>query len=92
MDFWNSLYIEGNGIIEKELNLKISKYIADRLDDLGIENTLVRDTDITINPTERVNNVLSAFGKGEDVIVLSNHLNAGGGLGAEVIYSLRNDS
>ena len=44
----------GNGIIEKDLNLEISKYMSDRLDELGIDNTLIRDSDITIEPNERV--------------------------------------
>ena len=80
----------GNGIIEKDLNLKISKYIYDRLKDLGIDVKLTRDTDETLSPTERVNRVLNAFGNSSDVLVISNHINAGGGDGAEVIYALRN--
>lgn len=35
--------------------------------------------------------ILNAFGNNEDVIVLSNHINAGGGEGAEVVYALRNE-
>ena len=81
----------GNGIVEKDLTLKISKYIKKRLDELGIESTLTREDDITLNPTDRVNKVLSLYGNDSDVIVLSNHINAGGGDGAEVIYALRND-
>lgn len=80
-----------NGIVEKDLTLKISNYIKKRLDDLGIENSITRDSDITLDPTDRVNKVLSFYGNGDDVIVLSNHINAGGGDGAEVIYALRND-
>lgn len=81
----------GNGIIEKDLNLKISKYIADRLDDLGIENTLVRSSDTTINPSERVRLVKEPYGNTSDVLVVSNHINAGGGDGSEFIYALRNN-
>ena len=80
----------GNGIIEKDLNLKISKYIYDRLKDLGVDVKITRDTDETLSPTERVNRVLNAFGNSSDVLVVSNHINAGGGDGAEVIYALRN--
>ncbi len=80
-----------NGIIEKDLTLKISKYIKNRLDDLGIESTLTRDSDITLNPTDRVNKVLDIYGNDSDIIVISNHINAGGGDGAEVIYALRNN-
>ena len=81
----------GNGIIEKDLNLKISKYIYDRLKDLGVDVKITRDTDETLTPTERVNRVLNAFGNSSDVLVISNHINAGGGDGAEVIYALRNN-
>lgn len=68
----------GNGILEKEYTLKISKYISDRLNQLGIENALTRDSDITLNQTDRVNKIKSLFGTDKDVIVVSNHLNAGG--------------
>jgi LysM repeat protein len=63
----------------------------DKLKALGIPVTLTRDSDITLTPTERVNRILDAYGNREDVIVVSNHINAGGGDGAEVIYALRND-
>ena len=81
----------GNGIIEKNLTLNISKYIYDRLRNLGVPVTMTRTTDETISPTERVNRILNAYGDNNDVIVVSNHINAGGGDGAEVIYALRND-
>ena len=81
----------GNGIIEKDLNLKISKYIFDRLKELGADVYITRDSDETISPTDRVNRVKNAFGNSSDVVVISNHINAGGGDGAEVIYALRNN-
>lgn len=81
----------GNGIYEKDYNLRISKYMYDRFKELGIPVTLTRDADINLTPSERANKVLSAYGNSPDVIVISNHLNAGGGDGAEVIYALRND-
>ena len=68
-----------NGIIEKDLNLLISKYMYDRLRELGIPSVMTRNTDETLDSTERVNRILNAFGNGEDVIVVSNHINAGGG-------------
>ena len=80
----------GNGIVEKEYTLKISQYIYDRLRDLGLDVKMTRTTDETLSPTERVNRVLNAFGDSSDVLVISNHINAGGGDGAEVIYALRN--
>ena len=64
--------------MEKEYNLKIANYIYDRLKELGIPTYITRSTDETITPTDRVNRILNAFGNSNDVIVLSNHLNAGG--------------
>ena len=82
--------VSGNNF-EKDYALAMSKYLYDRFRELGIPVVLTRDSDITLSPTDRVNNVLNAFGNTEDVIVLSNHLNAGRGTGAEVIYALRNE-
>lgn len=67
-----------NGIVEKEYTLKISNYIKKRLDELGIENSMTRTTDELLDQTTRPKRAQSFYGKGNDVIVLSNHLNAGG--------------
>lgn len=80
----------GNGILEKEYTLKIGNYIKKRLDELGIENAMTRTSDELLDQSTRPKKAQSFFGKGNDVIVLSNHLNAGGGDGAEIIYALRN--
>ena len=82
----------GNGIVEKDLTLQISKYMYDRFRELGIPVTLTRSGDETLDPTARVNRILNAYGNRDDVIVISNHINAGGGDGAEVIYALRNNN
>ena len=82
----------GNGIIEKDLTLKISQYMYDLFKEKGIPVTMTRTTDETLSPTERVNRILNAYGDGKNVIVISNHINAGGGDGAEVIYALRNNN
>ena len=71
----------GNGITEKNLTLEISKYIYDRLKELGVPVYITRTGDETIEPKARVNRILNAFGDNKDVIVLSNHINAGGGDG-----------
>lgn len=67
-----------NGITEKDYTLKISKYIQKRLDDLGIENSMTRIEDETLGPNIRPGRAQSFYGKDKDVIVLSNHINAGG--------------
>lgn len=82
--------INGN-ILEKDLTLKIANYIYDRFNELGIPVKIIRSTDETISPTDRTSRILNAFGNSKDVIVISNHINSGGGEGAEVIYALRND-
>lgn len=79
-----------NGIVEKDYTLKISEYMADRLSELGIPNALTRDSDVTLDSTNRPKRAQSLFGTGNDVILVSNHINAGGGDGAEIIYALRN--
>ena len=80
----------GNSQLEKDFSLKISKYMYDRFKELGIPVEITRDIDITLSPTDRVNKILSFYGNDPNVIVISNHLNAGKGNGAEVIYALRN--
>ncbi len=80
-----------NNIIEKNYNLLISNYIYERLSELGIPVARTRDSDITLTPTERVN-IIRTYANSPSDIVISNHLNAGGGDGAEVIYALRNSS
>ena len=68
----------GSGILEKDYNLLISRYMYDRFRELGIPAYLTRDSDITLNPSDRVREVLSSFGNDPNVVVISNHLNAGG--------------
>ena len=80
-----------NGITEKDYTLKISEYIHNRLDEMGIPNEMSRTSDVTLDSNTRPDKVQSFYGTGEDVIVVSNHINAGGGDGAEIIYALRND-
>ena len=74
----------GNGIIEKELTLKIATYIADRLRGLGADVTLTRDSDETLPKAERIKRILNAFENRDDVILISNHINAGGADGQSV--------
>ena len=68
-----------NNIIEKDYALKISNYIKKRLDELGIQNSMTRTSDELLDQTTRPKRAQSFYGSGSDVIVLSNHLNAGGG-------------
>ena len=80
----------GNNLLEKDYNLLISKYMYDRFKQLVIPVAITRDSDTTLSPTDRVNTILNKFGNSSDAILISNHVNSGGGEGAEVIYALRN--
>lgn len=83
-----------NGVNEKDLTLMIAKYMYERFQQEGIHTTLVRSTDETISPNERVRRILNAYGNNPNVIVISNHINSnetGTAEGAEVIYALRNE-
>lgn len=80
----------GNNLLEKDYNLLISKYMYDRFKQLGVPVAITRDSDTTLSPTDRVNTILNKFGNSSDIILISNHVNSGGGEGAEVIYALRN--
>ena len=82
----------GNGIIEKDYTLLISNYIYNILKNMGADVSIVRVDDETLSPSQRVKRILDFYGNKDDVVVVSNHINAGGGKGAEIIYSLRNNS
>ena len=68
----------GKDLLEKEYNLLISRYMYDRFRELGIPVYLTRDSDTTLNPSDRIKKILSFFGNNPNVVVVSNHLNAGG--------------
>lgn len=80
----------GNNLLEKDYNLLISKYMYDRFKQLGVPVAITRESDTTLSPSDRVNTILNKFGNSSDVILISNHVNSGGGEGSEVIYALRN--
>ena len=62
-----------------------------RLQELNIPVTLIRDEDETLGREERIKRILNAYGNDPNVILISNHINAGGGEGAEIVYALRNE-
>ncbi len=88
----SSIGANSNGIVEKDLTLLISKYIGNRLSELGIENFLVRDNDTTLSDEQRANIIKNKYGDGNNIIVISNRINTGGDNGAEIMYALRNNS
>lgn len=87
----------GNDMLEKDYTLLISEYMYDRFKELGVPVALTRNSDITLSPTERTSKILSEFGNNKDVIVISNHLNAGGANGkivgkvSSILFALKKD-
>ncbi|MEN2766645.1 N-acetylmuramoyl-L-alanine amidase family protein [Ornithinibacillus xuwenensis] len=69
---------------EKDLALKISLYQYERYKELGVPVAITRTTDRTLSPEQRTRIVRESGAK----YCHSNHLNAGGGDGAEVIHSI----
>ena len=82
--------VSGN-LKEKDLTLKAANYMYNRFKELGIPVAITRDTDKTLTRSERLNTMRNTFGNDSKVLVLSNHINAGGGEGAEVVYPLRSN-
>ena len=72
------------GLQEKDFNLRAAQYMAKRFEELGIPVKLTRDSDETLPKSERIRRILNAFGNRDDVILISNHINAGGAEGQSV--------
>lgn len=77
-------YTNGN-IIEKDFNLMISKYIYNRLKELGIDTIMTREGDNSLSDIDRANIINKYNG-----IAISNRLNYGNENGVEIEYSLKN--
>lgn len=74
-------------LFEKDLTLKISLYQLERFNQLGINAVITRDKDIYLSPSERTRIIKDSKAK----YCISNHINAGGGQGCEVIHSIYNN-
>jgi len=83
--------VSGN-LKEEDLTLKAAQYMYKRLKELGIPAVITRDSDEELSREERLRRANQAFGGSPNAILISNHINAGGGEGAEVVYALRNNS
>jgi len=76
----------GFGQREKDWALEASQYVNKRLNELGIQSTQTRTTDVGLSASERTNIVKASGAK----VCLSHHYNAfmGKGEGVETIYSI----
>ena len=72
--------VNGN-MYEKNFNLKAATYIYNRLKELGIPAELTRTGDTYLPKDERIVRVDEISEKSPNVILVSNHINAGGGDG-----------
>ena len=82
--------VNGN-LKEKDLNLQAANYMYNRFKELGVPVIITRDSDANLSRGDRIK-LMKTWGTDPNVIVLSNHINAGGGEGAEVVYPLRTSS
>ena len=82
----------GNNLLEKDLTLEASLYIYNRLKELGIPTKLTRKDDEYLPKESRIRRVLDLYNNNPNTILISNHINAGGAEGAEIVYSLKNNS
>lgn len=69
---------------EKDMTLRISLYQYRRFQELKISVAITRQSDMTLNSEERASLVRNSGA----TYCLSNHINLGGGRGAEAIYSI----
>ncbi len=72
------------GHLEKDFNLQISLYQFNRFVELNVPVMMTRVNDISLTPTSRTNIVKQSGAS----FCISNHINASGGDGAEIIHSL----
>ena len=79
---------KGNGLVEKNVSLEISKKIYDILKSRGVDTYLLRNGDTTISYDDRIKDLKSKYPNKDNVILISNTLNSGGSSGIEIIYPL----
>ena len=77
---------EINGKYEKNILLNISKYMSEKLNELGISSELVRTNDISLTDEER-NSIINEI-KDKNDIIIQNKLSEDGEF--DIIYPLRN--
>lgn len=76
-----------NGLVEKDYVLRTTLYQYDRFKELGFNIGITRAKDVTIEPNDRI-----AMIKNKAKHCISNHINASGGDGFEIIKSKYNNS
>lgn len=70
--------ISGN-LREKDFTLKAALYMYDRFKQLGVPVVITRDFDEDLSRADRLKRANEAFNGDSNTILISNHINAGGG-------------
>ena len=74
----------GNGLEEKNLTLKAARYIYERLQELNIPVVITRTEDEYLPKDKRIERIKTLTNNNPNNILISNHINAGGGDGQSV--------
>lgn len=82
----------GNGLKEKDLTLQAAIYMYNRLEELGIRAVMTRTDDEYLPKLDRVKRIMSLYNNDPNTLIVSNHINAGGAEGVEIVYSINSDS
>ena len=75
------------GLREKDFTLEAANYMYNRFKELGVPVAITRDSDVTLSRQQRLNTMNNSFGTDPKVIILSNHINSGGGTSFYVVNS-----
>ena len=59
--------------------MQAANYIYDRLRELGIPAQMTREEDVSLPKNERIAKVRDLYDPDESILLISNHINAGGG-------------
>lgn len=82
----------GNGLKEKDLTLQAAIYMYNRLEELGIRAVMTRTDDEYLPKSDRVKRIMNLYNNNPNTLIVSNHINAGGAEGVEIVYSINSDS
>ena len=82
----------GNGLKEKDLTLQAAIYMYNRLEELGIRAVMTRTDDEYLPKADRVKRIMNLYNNDPNTLIVSNHINAGGAEGVEIVYSINSDS
>ena len=77
--------------IEKNYNLELAKAIQNKLNSLGIQTYLIRESDTILTNQQRINEINSLINSNDDAIVLTLEIIPTDESGSLIIYALKND-